>query len=114
VSSPTAEANQRIREEQQAKILEAARKVFAQKGSDATMADIAVAATVSQGLVYHYFPSKQVLVHEIVKQALNIGVARAQPWLEAPGTPDFAHGCSAKALVRPLGSLWRSADERDG
>lgn len=83
----TAAANQRIREEQRAKILEAARKVFAHKGSTATMADVATAASVSQGLTYHYFPSKQELLHELVKQTLQTATTQAHPWLEAPGTP---------------------------
>lgn len=83
----TEEANQRIREEQRARILEAARKVFARKGSAATMTDVARAASVSQGLTYHYFPSKQELIHELVKQALQAAPARTQQELEAPGTP---------------------------
>lgn len=41
--------NSRIREEQRAKILEAALRIFARKGLAATMADIANEARISQG-----------------------------------------------------------------
>jgi AcrR family transcriptional regulator len=55
----TEEANQRIREAQRAKILEAAWNVFARHGLTATMADVAAAAEVSYGLVYRYFVNKE-------------------------------------------------------
>ncbi len=49
----------RIREERRRQILDAARRVFSQKGFDATnVSDVAAAAGVSQGTVYHYFDSK--------------------------------------------------------
>ncbi|MBO0796215.1 MAG: TetR family transcriptional regulator, partial [Ktedonobacteraceae bacterium] len=46
----TPEANQRIRDAQRAKILECARRVFARKGMDATITDIATEAQISLGL----------------------------------------------------------------
>ncbi len=53
----TKEANQQIHEQQQTKILQAATKVFAEKGKAATMADVVAQAQVSQGLAYRYFES---------------------------------------------------------
>lgn len=82
----SAEANQRIREAQRAKILDAARTVFARKGRAATMADIAAEAQVSQGLAYRYFASKDAIFREIIEQAMRSG-AMGQRILEAPGTP---------------------------
>jgi len=83
----TEEANQRIREEQRAKILDAARKVFARKGMAATMADVAAAAEVSQGLAYRYFASKEAIFHVLVEQAVQSGIAGIQRIPKMPGTP---------------------------
>jgi AcrR family transcriptional regulator len=92
----TAAANQRIREEQREKILEAAQRVFARKGLAATMADVASEANVSQGLAYRYFASKEALVFELVTQALHAPAAGLHQHLQAPGTP----GARLKVLVR--------------
>ena len=83
----TEEANQRIREEQRAKILDAARKVFARKGMAATMADVAATAEVSQGLAYRYFASKEAIFHVLVEQAVQSGIAGIQRIPKMPGTP---------------------------
>ncbi len=83
----TAAANQQIRDAQRAKILEAAWKVFAQKGRAATMADVALAAEVSYGLVYRYFESKEVIFQALVEQTLQSGDAAFQRFAELSGTP---------------------------
>ncbi len=82
----TRAANQHIREEQRAKILDSARKVFARKGMAATMADVAAAAGVSQGLAYRYFASKEALFHELVEQSVQSGIAGIQRIPKMPGT----------------------------
>lgn len=81
------EANQRLREEQRARILEGARKVFAQKGMAATMAEVAAAAGVSQGLAYRYFDSKEVIFKELLEQSVQAALAALPRILEMPGTP---------------------------
>jgi len=68
----TEDANQRIREEQRTKILEAALSVFARQGTDATIADVATAANVSYGLIYRYFVNKVALQAPSVKNMLTI------------------------------------------
>jgi AcrR family transcriptional regulator len=83
----TEAANQRLRETQRAKILDGARHVFARKGRAATMADVAEAAGVSQGLAYRYFANKEEIFHELVNQALQSGLATPQRILQMPGTP---------------------------
>jgi AcrR family transcriptional regulator len=83
----TEEAKQRIREEQRAHILEAARRVFARKGLAATVDDVAAEAAVSHGLAYRYFANKEALFSELVVQALQEPSARLQSFLELPGTP---------------------------
>jgi AcrR family transcriptional regulator len=81
------EANQRIREEQRTRILDAARKVFARKGIAATMADVAAAAEVSQGLAYRYFASKEEIFHVLVEQSVQSGIAEIRRIPKMPGTP---------------------------
>jgi AcrR family transcriptional regulator len=83
----TEEANQRIREAQQAKILDAARKLFARKGMATTMADIAIAAEISQGLAYRYFTNKEAIFKELVRQTTQTGLTTLQRITEMPGTP---------------------------
>jgi AcrR family transcriptional regulator len=80
------EANQRLRDEQRANILAAARRIFARAGAAATMAEIAAEARVSQGLAYRYFASKEAILREVLEQVAHSGVA-GQRMLELPGTP---------------------------
>jgi len=66
----TPAANQRVRDEQRARILNGARAVFARRGLAATMAEVAAEAGVSQGLAYRYFASKDELYRALVREAL--------------------------------------------
>lgn len=81
------EANQRIREEQRTKILEAAQKVFAQKGRAATMADIAAEASISQGLAYRYFKNKDEIFQTLLEQMVESAMVAMPRFLKMPGTP---------------------------
>lgn len=83
----TEEANQRIREAQRAKILDAAMQVFARKGLAATMADVAAAAGVSQGLAYRYFANKEAIYHALIEQSVQLGNSAFQYIDQIPGTP---------------------------
>lgn len=80
-------ANQQLREEQRTNILNAAREVFAQKGSSATMADIAEEAGVSQGLAYRYFASKEEMFLVLFKQVMDTAKEYDQIIRELPGAP---------------------------
>ena len=83
----TEAANQRIREEQRAKILDSARKVFARKGMAATMAEVAAEASVSQGLAYRYFANKEAIFDELVEQSVQSGIASIKRIPKMQGTP---------------------------
>lgn len=83
----TPQANQLIREAQRAKIIESARRVFARKGLDATITDIASEAQISLGLAYRYFADKEALLSELVKQTIPPGDSGLQKLREMPGTP---------------------------
>lgn len=83
----TPEANQRIREAQRTKILESARRVFARKGMQATIADIAAEAQISLGLTYRYFASKEAVFAELVKQTVPGASAEFRKLVETGETP---------------------------
>jgi TetR/AcrR family transcriptional regulator, cholesterol catabolism regulator len=56
-------------EERRLQIMETALKVFAARGfKTASIKDIAEAAGISQGLMYHYFSSKEALLAATIKQ----------------------------------------------
>lgn len=66
------EQNEFIKDETRQKIVDAARGLFAKKGLAATsVADIAAAAGISAGLLYHYFASKEQLFGELVRTAVE-------------------------------------------
>ncbi|HTW56038.1 MAG TPA: TetR/AcrR family transcriptional regulator [Thermoplasmata archaeon] len=83
----TKQANEQLRRESAAKILEAARAVYARKGSAATIAEIAEVAGVSEGLPYRYFRSKRALFHALFERLLDAGRATEVPAAAREGTP---------------------------
>jgi AcrR family transcriptional regulator len=60
------------------RILEAARDVFGESGADACMEDVAARAGVGVGTVYRRFASKDALIDELLRLALDELVAAAQ------------------------------------
>ncbi len=67
------EQNQRLRDERREKILSHALRLFAAKGLTATkVSDIAEAAEMSQGLMYHYFSSKEDIYTELIRRAFKL------------------------------------------
>jgi AcrR family transcriptional regulator len=64
------------------RILEAAKEVFAEKGADAQMDDVARRAGVGVGTVYRHFPNKDVLMGELVTQKLTSITEKAREVLD--------------------------------
>jgi AcrR family transcriptional regulator len=64
-------------------VLTAARKLFAERGLDAQMPDIANAAKVGVGTVYRHFPTKDDLVAALVAQRFERLAQKAREGLEA-------------------------------
>ena len=68
----TAEQNEEIRKEKKQVILDAALKLFAEKGYAATSTnDIIKEANISKGLLYNYFESKEELLKTVVVNFAN-------------------------------------------
>lgn len=72
MSPRSKEQNEHIRDERREQLLSAALKVFSRRGLAATkIGDIAAAANMSHGLVYHYFKSKEDVFVELVRRAVT-------------------------------------------
>ncbi|SMC48892.1 TetR/AcrR family transcriptional regulator [Sporomusa malonica] len=66
------ELNQKIKEERRQQILSNALMLFAQRGLAATkIIDIASASDISQGLMYHYYKSKEEIFIELIRIAFD-------------------------------------------
>jgi len=84
---PKTEAGlQQVREASRKKILDGALRVFATKGTMATMADVAEEAGVSQGLAYRYFTSKEAILSELVHGVTDAGGGFYERVKQAQGT----------------------------
>ena len=81
------EVNKQIRDETTDKILEAARSVFARKGMATRMSEVAAAAGISQGLAYHYFPSKRAIFVALLRQMTPSPEEIELTVQKIPGTP---------------------------
>jgi AcrR family transcriptional regulator len=62
-------------------ILEGAARLFAERGEQANMNDVAEAAGVARATVYRYFPNRQALLEELARSAVDeaenrLGAAR--------------------------------------
>lgn len=73
--------------EARARILDAAERLFAERGFDATPTSrIAQLAAVPKGLLFYYFPSKSDLLCALVAERLDLGPIDASVLIE-PGDP---------------------------
>lgn len=95
------EENRQIRESQKQRILDAAKDAFLRKGCSVTMADIAAAAQISQGLAYRYFPSKKAIYLELMQKMTDRDIFGVKLAKRAAGTPaQRLHGLISELLKR--------------
>ncbi|HEY3503407.1 MAG TPA: TetR/AcrR family transcriptional regulator [Actinocatenispora sp.] len=79
-STPTADLRERL--------LAATRELLGQRRFESiSVADIIAAAGVSRASFYFYFPSKQAVLAELVRRAVDQGQEAAQPWTEREQDP---------------------------
>lgn len=70
-------------EERKEEIIAAAQKLFLKKGYlKTTVSDIVKSIGVSQGIFYYYFPSKEMVIDEIVVRYMNLHLTEAKKILE--------------------------------
>jgi AcrR family transcriptional regulator len=88
------------------RIIEAARTVFAERGSDAQMDDIAREAGVGVGTVYRHFPHKEALLGELVAAKFRAFGDNAERALEVEDPWEAFAGllrANAELCVRDIG-----------
>jgi TetR/AcrR family transcriptional regulator len=99
----SAEHNQRMRDERRENILHHALRLFAANGLCATkIADIADRAGMSQGLLYHYFCSKEEIFTELIRSAFERMNAAALALEELPMAPRDKILMAITQLVRGI------------
>ncbi|MFO0553798.1 MAG: TetR/AcrR family transcriptional regulator [Polyangiaceae bacterium] len=91
-------------------LLDSALRVFAQKGFEgASIRDIATEARVASGLLYHYFPSKQVVLRALFERSAGLVM---QAFSEVAGIADPGEKLTSllrvsARLVRENEDFWR-------
>ena len=79
---------QRLREERRAQVLDAARRLFAEKGYHATSVhDIINAADIARGTFYLYFESKRAIFEELLDSFFMTLAANVKRIDVSPGAP---------------------------
>lgn len=100
-----------LKENRRSEILEAALKVFAEYGyNGATISMIADKASISKGLLYNYFESKEILLDNL----LRFGLEKAADFMKSADIPkpidkkSFASGLKAMMQIFGTGNdFWR-------
>jgi AcrR family transcriptional regulator len=96
-------------EEKQRSLLDTAAAVFAELGMDkASMAQIASQAQVSKALLYHYYPSKDALIFDIVRTHLS----ELDDALETADRPDLPPEDRLRVLIHQVLDNYRDADNQ--
>lgn len=89
MSPRTKEQNALLKAERREHLLMSAVRVFVRKGYSATkISDIAKAAGLSHGLVYHYFESKEAIFVELVHMAVDASGAAVKELTVMKGSPE--------------------------
>jgi AcrR family transcriptional regulator len=97
----------RLPEERPQQILDAALSVFAEHGIDAAkLEEIAARAGVSKGTIYLYFPSKEELFREVVRQRVGPAIANADK-------ASLLEGTAEAQLKTYLKHQWECLGEHD-
>ena len=88
-------------------LLRHAAAVIAEQGIDkASMAQIAARSSVSKALIYHYYPSRDALIHGIIETHLN----ELDAAVEAADDPSLLPPERLRALVHAVLDTYRGAD----
>jgi AcrR family transcriptional regulator len=97
--------------ENRARLLEAARRVFALRGIDAGVEEVAHEAGVGIGTLYRRFPTKDALIAELVRELLEEVIAIARSALEVADGHGleqylYAIGAAQEANRGCLSRIW--------
>jgi AcrR family transcriptional regulator len=106
IPSPSTKPRRADARRNRERILEAARTVFAERGVDAQMDDVARAAGVGVGTVYRHFPNKEALLGELVAEKFRAFGDNAEVALGVEDPWDAFAGllrANAELCVRDVG-----------
>ncbi|MFF2089490.1 TetR/AcrR family transcriptional regulator [Paenibacillus sp. NPDC058174] len=98
MSPRTKEQNDAIREMRMSQIMQAAAEVYLEKGMQLEIRDVAVQAELGYGTVYHYYKNKQMLLEDLLWDALNQAESAVIPAL----TGDVGNRLKAESFSRLL------------
>lgn len=89
------------------RLLAAATQLFAKQGYDGTsVAQIVDAAGVTKGALYHYFSSKDELLHEVYARVLRLQSRRLDEIADGPGTPaERLHAAARDVVLTSIANL---------
>ncbi|GBF75375.1 TetR family transcriptional regulator [Paenibacillus sp. 598K] len=79
MSPRTKEQNEAIREMRMTQIMQAAAEVYLEKGIQFEIRDVAVKAELGYGTVYHYYKNKQMLLEDLLWDALERTESAVRP-----------------------------------
>lgn len=96
-------------EAKRALIFERAAELFARQGFDRTsIAEIATECRASKSWIYHYFSSKETILHEILRDHMHLLLATAEDALVAHRRPDQ----QLRALLGALMAIYARAQAK--
>ncbi|GIO92309.1 MULTISPECIES: TetR/AcrR family transcriptional regulator [Paenibacillus] len=100
MSPRTKEQNDAIREIRMNQIMQAAAEVYLEKGIQLEIRDVAVKAELGYGTVYHYYKNKQMLLEDLLWDALNRTESAVQPALTGEGGRSHEAASFSRLLLR--------------
>lgn len=103
MSPRTKEQNEEIRRMRIRQIMDAAARVYLRKGVMLEIRDVASAAQLGYGTVYHYYRNKHVLFGDMLDDALELARTQLAAVLRSVGTPMQR----LRRLCRSLLVMWR-------
>lgn len=100
-------AGERREEPVRRRLLAEATRLFADKGFENTsVQEIVSAAGVTKGAMYHYFDSKDDLLHEVYARVLRLQTDRLDRFADAPGpVADRVRAAAADVIVTTIENL---------
>src|ERR671932_2541425 len=97
----------RLPEERPRQIIEAALEVFGERGlAGARLGEIAKRAGVSKGTIYLYFPNKEALFCEMIREMVGRTIEQTEARIVS------SHGTASEQLREYMRSLWEYTRSR--
>ena len=118
VAPPAERPLRRVAEQNRQRLLDAASEVFAARGLEASVEEIARTAGVGMGTLYRRFPTKDALIGALVQDVLTTMLALAREGTERPGGTGLEYFLEAASAYQAdhrgcLARLWNAGIEHE-